>query len=414
MIELLRLSARNLLRYKRRTLLTCMLITVGVFSLLLFVSMAGSFRSIMIDTITDSMLGHLQIHRRGYVSSIENLPLTLNLDSDRVKEVENILNDLDGVAAYSMRVKLGANLSNFKETTNIRLNGVDPDMEDRTCPGLRGRIINGGDEGPLVKRNHMLVPQLLARGMDIGVGDTVVLVASNKDGSVNGITVEVQAVIEGVTGPGGRDGYLHIDDARNLLRMEEPEVSEIVVRLDDRRKLASSAGEIQRALSGYRDGRNQDFYEVHTWDRLSPFSNIAGMIDILVYSINIVLVCIVMISVMNVMIMAVYERVREIGTLSAMGTPSRRILGLFLTEGSLLGILGSVTGTLLTLAALYIMNIYPISFGFGRQVLELKPQIEPATIPAVFIMVLAVSLLASLQPAWKAARMKPVDALRHV
>ena len=75
------------------------------------------------------------------------------------------------------------------------------------------------------------MPEIIARGMKIKVGDTVVLVATNLDGSVNGKTFVVQGVLGNVTGPGGRDGYINIDDARELLRMTEPEVSEIAVRL---------------------------------------------------------------------------------------------------------------------------------------------------------------------------------------
>jgi len=414
MLDVLHLSARNLLRYKRRTLLTGLLITVGVVAVLLFTALSGSFRDMMVDSITDSMLGHVQIHQRGYVSSIENLPLTMNLDAKQLEQVERVLESMPGVKAYSARVKLGGSLSNFKDTTNIRLNGVDPEREDATCPGLRGRIQEGSADEALVKSGHLLLPQLLARGMDIGVGDTVVLVASNRDGSVNGITVTVQAIIEGVTGPGGRDGYLHIDDARALLRMEEAEVSEIAIRLEDRALIPRMAAALERELNAFRDGRDRPVYEVHTWDRLSPFSNIARMIDILTLSINVVLICIVLISVMNVMIMAIYERIREIGTLSALGTPSHRILGLFLGEGVLLGLLGAVLGALISQGAVFVLNQYPLQFAFGRQVLELQPTIAPATIGIVFALVFVVSVAATFHPAWKASRMHPVDALRHV
>ncbi len=68
-------AMRNLLRYRRRTLLTSLLITLGVMAVLLFVAVSGAFKSIMIGQITDSMMGHLQVHKRGYVASMGNLPL---------------------------------------------------------------------------------------------------------------------------------------------------------------------------------------------------------------------------------------------------------------------------------------------------------------------------------------------------
>ena len=80
MRNLFKIAVRNLLRYKRRTMLTASLITVGVVFVLVFISVSGSFKNMMIGQITDSMLGHMQVHRKGYVASIENLPLTMNLN----------------------------------------------------------------------------------------------------------------------------------------------------------------------------------------------------------------------------------------------------------------------------------------------------------------------------------------------
>ena len=73
-------------------------------------------------------------------------------------------------------------------------------------------------KGWSVSDGKVLVPDILARGMKIKVGDTVVLIATNLDGSVNGKTFAVQGVLGDVTGPSGRDGYVHIEDARELLR----------------------------------------------------------------------------------------------------------------------------------------------------------------------------------------------------
>ena len=96
MRNLLKIAIRNLLRYKRRTLLTASLIAIGVVFVLLFVAVTGSFKSMMIGQITDSMLGHLQVHRKGYLASIENLPLNLNLKLQAYQKVEGILSETAG------------------------------------------------------------------------------------------------------------------------------------------------------------------------------------------------------------------------------------------------------------------------------------------------------------------------------
>jgi putative ABC transport system permease protein len=119
---------------------------------------------------------------------------------------------------------------------------------------------------------------------------------------------------------------------------------------------------------------------------------------------------------MNVMVMAVYERIREIGTISAIGTPPRRILSLFLTEGLLLGIGGTALGTAISLVAIYALNIWKVSFkfGMGTNPIVLAPSVSPGDVLTITALVVVMALLASLQPAWKASRMDPVTALGHV
>jgi len=436
MLNILKIAVRNLARFGRRTLLTSTLVTLGMASVLLFIAVAGSFKAMMIGQITDAVLGHLEVHRKGYVASIDSLPLNLNMPPMMVGKVEEALKKLDAVEAYSSRIKLGAMFSNFTETTSIRINGVDPQREVATTPLLPTRFIEGSKNGVVLKRGEILIPVLLARGMKVKLGDTIVLVATNREGSVNGKTFAVRGILESVSGPSGRDGYIHIDDARELLRLKEPEISEIAVRLKNPSQLDRVYAQLSEELSGIAGGgagagkdgapgaggmpgkagkSGGSVLDVHTWADLSPFASIARMIDLLTLFIKIMLVSIVLVSVMNVMMMAVYERIREIGTISAIGTPPGRILSLFLTEGLLLGVGGTVLGTVISLVAIYALNVWKITFNFGmQQGLVLSPSIRAADVILVAALVVIMALLASLQPAWKASRMDPVTALGHV
>lgn len=415
MLKLIQLAARNLLRYQRRTLLTSLLIVIGVAAVLLFMAISGSFKQLMIGQITDSMLGHLQVHRRGYVASIESLPLNMNMAPQMVSRVTQALEQEPAVTAVSPRVKFGAMFSNFTETTSLRVNGVEPNAESAVLPLLAGRQLDGVRNGPLVVRGELLIPVLVARGLKVSAGDSVVLVATNRDGSVNGKTFKVRGTLESATGPGGRDGYIHIDDARELLRMTEAEVSEIAVRLKDPQCIQQIGETLQSALAGFKNKQGQTALELHTWERLSPFSNIAKMIDVLTLAIKIMLVSIVLVAVMNVMIMAVYERIREIGAIAAIGTPPSRILGMFLAEGLMLGTAGTFIGIALSIGAVYALNIWKITYSFGQQQgLLLAPSLSALDVIITAIIVIVVAGLASLQPAWKASRMDPITALRHV
>ncbi|HBA26799.1 MAG TPA: ABC transporter substrate-binding protein [Nitrospinae bacterium] len=410
--NLFKIAVRNLLRYKRRTLLTASLITIGVVFVLVFVSVSASFKGMMIGQITDSMLGHIQIHRDGYVASIENLPLGLNLSLDDMRQVEEILGKHPEIEAYSMRIKFGGGISNFVETTNIRLNGVLPEKEFRTVPLLPSRIVNGEKH---INQGEIIIPELLSKGMNINMGDTVVVVATNKDGSVNGKQFKVAGIIKSVVGPGGRDGYIHLNDAVELLRMEKMEISEVAVRLKDfgsLREIYERLGILFKKGTGIQD---KAMFEVHTWEDLSPFFSISKMIDLLTFFIKLMLIAIVLISIMNVMIMAVFERVREIGTIAAIGTLPHKILSMFIIEGLCLGVTGVFIGNIAGAAIIFILNLLKITFTFGQQKdLLLYASIKPNDILVISITVIIVSVIASLQPAFKASKMEPIEALRHV
>jgi len=208
--------------------------------------------------------------------------------------------------------------------------------------------------------------------------------------------------------------------------MEEMEISEIAVRLKDFNKVIAFTDRLEGLLSkevsrqGSKEGSKEvskqgsSIYEVHSWEKLSPFYNIARMIDIMTFFIRIMLIAIVLISIMNVMIMAVYERIREIGTIAAIGTLPGKILSMFVVEGFCLGLVGAVAGTILGLIIMVVINHSGMTFNFGRQILVVSAAIDPMEILMISGIVIVISVIASLQPAFKASRMEPITALRHV
>ncbi len=417
MMRIFKIAVRNLMRYKRRTLLTALLITLGVLMVILFSALSGSFKAMMIGQITDANLSQIQIHKKGYVSSMDAIPLNLNLDHKGYAKIENVLNSHPAVDAWAPRIKLGAMLSNYAETTNIRLNAIDPEKEIKVCPAVGDRMTFGnmGSREKLIEPGEIIIPDKLAKGMKIRLGDTMVLVANNKDGSVNGLNFTVAGITETIIGPQGKEGYMHIKDARALLRMEKPEITEVAVRLKNFDLLAPVYEDLKSALAKFKNKKGQLAFEIHTWEKLSPFYNIARMIDLMSVSMKLIMVSIVLISILNVMLMSVYERVREIGTMAAIGTTPGKIMALFLTEGAILGLISIAAGNIIGLSGIFLLNIYKIRFSFGRSDnLLLTPSVSFAELLWLAVIVLLVSIFASLQPAYKASKMEPVDALGHV
>ena len=411
MKNIIKIAFRNLKRSSRRTLLTAALITIGVIFVLVYSALSSSFKAYMVGEITDSMMGHIQIHKKGYIASVDNLPLDKNLNKKQIDKVLEVLDNNPYVESYTFRIKLGGMFSNYVSSTNIRLNAIDPEKERKTLPLFEKRIQES--EAHLLKQGEMLIPELLAKGMGVKKGDTSVLVVNNQQGSVNGLNLKVVGIVAPISGPGGRDGYFHIEDAKKILRITEHEVSEIVVRIKDVSKLQEAMKSMQ-SLATIKNQKGKPVFEIHAWTKLSPFYNIVKMLDLMDISIKIILISIVLISILNVMIMSVYERIKEIGTIAAMGTPPSTIVKLFLTEGFMLGVFGAIMGSIISFTIVQVIDTIGISFAFGRQSdLVLHPSLQGSDIIAVSIIVIVIALIASISPAFKAAKLNPVDALRQ-
>ena len=107
MKNIIKITFRHPPRSCRRTTLTASLITIGVIFGVIYSALSGSFKSYMVGQVTDSMLGHLQIHSKGYVASVDNLPLDKNLNEKQLSKITEILDNSPLIESYTYRLKLG-------------------------------------------------------------------------------------------------------------------------------------------------------------------------------------------------------------------------------------------------------------------------------------------------------------------
>ncbi len=415
MKSILQIALRNLFRYKRRTYLTTGIVIFGVALVIVFSGFSNSMKKDMISAITGGLLGDIQIHANGYVASIESLPLYLNINETHYQKLKKLLDQNPNIEAFTPRIKFGGMVSNYARTSGMRFLAVDPVSEMKVCTNLPLRISPSPDpEKGVIQKGEIVMPSLIANGMSIKKGDEVVILANNKEGSINAVPLKVAGMSDSVTGPSGRDAYIHIDDAQTLLRMGSIEISEVAIRLKNFDKLKKIQRNISQILSQIEDENGKTIFESHTWQELSPVVTFINVMDIFRIVSRLILIVIVLISIMNVMIMSVYERVSEIGTIAAIGTVPSKILSIFLSEGIIMGFLGTVLGIVAGFIINWIIGLMKINMTLGHMMrLTPHPFVYAGDIVSTCVIVIIIAGLASLEPALKASKLEPVDAMRH-
>ncbi len=404
MIALVRIALRNVLRNRRRSLLTlsAVFISVGVMVSVrgLLNGLHGSIR----DGVIQGQTGAIQIHRKGYLKSVQGAALDLDLPADDAFLAR--LAAVPGVTAVAPRIAFGG-MANANDQTVVSLfMAFDPAREPRVCPARGDAITDGKPLSPEVPDGADLSTELVRR---IGVkkGATVALLTNDQEGVLNAVEVKVAGLMgEGTLPmPDKKVAFMPLAVAQELLRMPG-RATEIAVAVADLDRLGEIVPRVA-AVAG-------PDLEVATWREVAKF--VDQLIHIQDFSLNAVsytFAFIALLGIANTMLMNVMERRREIGTMMSLGLRRIHILALFLVEAALLGLAGGVAGAGLGLAFVLHFNATGIALtnvGSSARML-LHPWVSIPWVLAVFAVAAVGAALAALYPAWRASRLRPIEAL---
>ncbi|THF65503.1 ABC transporter permease [Pseudothauera nasutitermitis] len=403
LFQTLSLAGRNLFRQRRRALLALATVCGGVVAYLLAGGFIHWIFQDMRESTIHSQLGHLQITRPGYLREGLGDPYRYLLPA----EIPDALAPgRDGIRTVAPRLAFSGLVSRGEDTVSFIGEGIDPQREapiTRAITIVAGRDLT--DSGP----DAVLLGEGLAANLGAAPGDRVVLLATTADGGINAVELEVAGLFATIT-KAYDDTVLRapIEVARRLMRVEG--ATSWVVLLDDTAATARVADALGERLP-------PDRYEIIQWSALADFYNkTVELFSRQVGVVRLLIALIVVLSISNTLSMAVIERTGEIGTSMALGVRRRGILALFVSEGALLGVAGGVVGVLLGyLLGLLVSAIgipMPPPPGMARGYVG-QIAISPALAFDAFALAFVTTLVASLFPAWKAARMNIVDALRH-
>jgi putative ABC transport system permease protein len=411
-----KIAARNLLKNGRRSFFTILAIGLGFAAANIF----GGFTTYIFTTMKDAYIyaqanGHLTIFKRGFLTHGKLEPVRYLLTQAEAQIIQEVLRDVPEVALVTARLDISGLLSNGKVSTifvaagrvpshvqdiNNHANGVVGQIKLYTGKPLQDDVSYG-----------IGVSSELAQQLQLGLDSDTIAMAPTVDGQINALDAQVYQLFEApLEVLNDKFMLVPLTFAQSLYNTSS--VDRLTVLLQETRQTELLAPVISSTLARY----GMDV-EVHTWKELATiYVRAKHMFDVIFLFIFVIVSIIAIMSVINTISMAVMERIREIGTLRALGVKRQGIVHLFAIESALLGMFGSMLGIGLTLIVWLILHLVQPSWIPPMIVrrIPLEVHLVPVYMLLSTTVLVAVSVGATIFPARKAARLAVVDALGHV
>lgn len=437
------IALRNLNRQKRRTLLLGGAIAFGVMIVTLINGFAGSFVENVSENFSQLLAGHI------FVAGQERLPdgrerLIIPRDDQLLDALQE--SDLP-VVTFSRRSEIQGAV--IFQGNSVRQSVVGANWEQEEFLKDRLVLLEGSFENMLRenmdgRRNGIILTQAIADRLNARVDDAILVRMETIDGQQNVGEFRLAAISYDPGLFGQLSAYADIDYVNELLLVPdgsyqtlgifleeiaqiEPSVERFYAELSERVNVFERAGPDEQAENPiaalFDEDDDEEWegtrYRVFTLnDILSEVDQIVNLLNQAAFVILVVLFIIIMVGITNTFRMIMYERVREIGTMRALGMQQRRVLNSFLLEALFLALGGVLAG--LFIAGVIMLVLSQIYLGLDSPIFILLKngyftfKLLPQQVAGNTLIVASLTILAALLPSRKAARMAPVDALRSI
>jgi len=405
----LRLAWRNIWRHRRRTVIIVLAMGLSLAMMMWYDGLLDGFNNAIAGNAVRVLGGNIQVHAAGYREKVDSNPLLPLTDDSAV--VQAALSQPNVIAA-ARRIQTGGLISNREGAFPMSIIGVDPEAEAPVSL-IAEHIVDGRYVEP-TDEDSILIGKGLAEALSIKVGDRLTMVGSDIHKQNRQRTMTVIGIYDiGIPSMEKGTSYISLTEAQNLFGLRG-QSTEVQITL----KRVGTESVVVTALTPLLPG-----YEVESWAKNYPeLSNAVGRKNIVMDIFSVIIVMIAGIGILNLLLMAIYERTREIGLLGAMGLKPRQIATTFILEGALIGVVGVVAGIALGLMInLSLMQVgmdYSQFAGVTEYMALISGRIYPTLgISKLFMraaIILVIAALAALIPALIAARREPSEALHHV
>ena len=403
---LFRLAWRNLWRNHRRTIIMLGAIGVGVWAMIFMTALT---RGMVDQMITDSigvLPGHVQMHHPDYRDD----PSIANRISISDADLKDRF-DGAGFAAWASRVRVPAIITSERESRGVTLLGVDPAVERDISffeyEEVEGRFLNDATDKGIV------IGAELAETLETEIGKRVVLMSQDPDNEIADRGFRIVGLYSAST-KAVEEAYVFIGKttAQKMLQIDDA-TTEVVFLGDDYRNVEPIYAAVTSAVD--------DSVSVRPWYEIDTYlGTMMNVMDGFVLVWVVVIFMALSFGLVNTLVMAVFERVREIGLMLALGMKPGSILGQIIIESMLLMTLGLAVGNFLAWA-----TVTPLESGIDVSIVSegmemwgaasvLYPKLYASDMILASVVVLILGFLASLSPAWRASRYEPVEAITKV
>ena len=405
----LRLAWRNIWRHRRRTIIVVVAMGLGLAMMMWYDGLMDGFTQAIYGNAIKVMGGNIRVHAAGYSEKADTLPLLPIANDQTILQTAKTLPNVTGA---SRRINTGGLATNTEGAFSVTITGVEPEQEAPISPIAQnvkaGRYLSANDQ------DVVLIGHGLAQLMNVQVGDKITLTGRSQHQQMRQRSMTIIGIYDiGVPTLEKKTVYISLAEAQSLYDLTN-QSTEVMISL----KQLGQEPPVMAALTPLLQGDELESWAQSFPDLQQAITTKNGVMQMF----SLIIMLIAGIGVLNLMLMAVYERTREIGLLGAMGLKPGQIMTLFVLEGAMLGLVGIATGFVLGLILNGWLGTVGMDYSQFANMSDYLALINGRVYPTLGIEnflnralpVLIIAILAALYPAREAAQHEPAEALHYV